>query len=249
MTKAITRFVLLTIALGAAATLAMAAAQPAHGSRALIKGIFDEAETIGRPQKTVSAAPPAPHRSGAREPLLERRRRAEAEARHRPGRPRLSLGRLRPARPERRPLQDQGRPGHRRYATLGERRPRQGLRAEEGSRPPQLRLRRRQAVQRHVHPVRGRGREALSGRAPLARMERAEQPGLPEAAVQVRRGCLADRERPEVRDHLQLDRGRDPCGDGAARREDRLRRHRASGEQCAEELAALSSRRWPSSER
>ena len=52
MTKAITRFMLLTIALGAAATLAMAAAQPAHGSRALIKGIFDEAETIGRPQKT-----------------------------------------------------------------------------------------------------------------------------------------------------------------------------------------------------
>jgi Glycosyl hydrolase catalytic core len=52
MTKAITRFLLLTIALGAAATLAMAAAQPAHGSRALIKGVFDEAETIGRPQKT-----------------------------------------------------------------------------------------------------------------------------------------------------------------------------------------------------
>jgi Glycosyl hydrolase catalytic core len=52
MTKAITRFLLLTIALGAAATLAMAAAQPAHGSRALIKGIFDEAETIGRPQQT-----------------------------------------------------------------------------------------------------------------------------------------------------------------------------------------------------
>jgi Glycosyl hydrolase catalytic core len=52
MTKTIARFTLLTIALGAAAILAMAAAQPAHGSRALIKGIFDEAETLGRPQKT-----------------------------------------------------------------------------------------------------------------------------------------------------------------------------------------------------
>jgi Glycosyl hydrolase catalytic core len=52
MRKAIVRLSLLSMALSAAATLALAAAQPAQGSRALIKGIFDEAETIGRPQKT-----------------------------------------------------------------------------------------------------------------------------------------------------------------------------------------------------
>jgi Glycosyl hydrolase catalytic core len=52
MRKTIARLTLLTIALGAAASLALAAAQPAQGSRALIKGIFDEAETIGRPQRT-----------------------------------------------------------------------------------------------------------------------------------------------------------------------------------------------------
>jgi hypothetical protein len=52
MKKTIARFTLLTVALGAAAALALAAAQPAQGSRALIKGIFDDAETIGRPQQT-----------------------------------------------------------------------------------------------------------------------------------------------------------------------------------------------------
>src|SRR5215211_5063440 len=52
MKKTIARLTLLTIALSAAAALALSAAQPAHGSRALIKGVFDEAETIGRPQKT-----------------------------------------------------------------------------------------------------------------------------------------------------------------------------------------------------
>jgi Glycosyl hydrolase catalytic core len=52
MQKTIARFMLLAVALGAAAALALAAAQPAQGSRALIKGIFDEAETIGRPEKT-----------------------------------------------------------------------------------------------------------------------------------------------------------------------------------------------------
>jgi Glycosyl hydrolase catalytic core len=50
--KSIARLTLLALALGAAASLSLAAAQPAHGSRALIKGIFDEAETIGRPQTT-----------------------------------------------------------------------------------------------------------------------------------------------------------------------------------------------------
>jgi Glycosyl hydrolase catalytic core len=52
MKKTIARFTLLTMALGAAAALALAAAQPAQGSRALLKGVFDEAETIGRPEKT-----------------------------------------------------------------------------------------------------------------------------------------------------------------------------------------------------
>jgi hypothetical protein len=52
MKKTIARFTLLTIVLGAAGALALAAAQPAQGSRALLKGIFDEAETLGRPHKT-----------------------------------------------------------------------------------------------------------------------------------------------------------------------------------------------------
>jgi hypothetical protein len=52
MKKTIARITLLTLALGAAGALALAAAQPAQGSRALLKGVFDEAETIGRPEKT-----------------------------------------------------------------------------------------------------------------------------------------------------------------------------------------------------
>jgi Glycosyl hydrolase catalytic core len=52
MQKTIARFTLLALALSAASALALSAAQPAQGSRALIKGIFDEAETIGRPEKT-----------------------------------------------------------------------------------------------------------------------------------------------------------------------------------------------------
>jgi hypothetical protein len=52
MKKTIVRLTLLTIVVSAAAALALAAAQPAQGSRALMKGIFDEAETIGRPDKT-----------------------------------------------------------------------------------------------------------------------------------------------------------------------------------------------------
>jgi Glycosyl hydrolase catalytic core len=52
MKKTIARLTLLTLALGTAGALALAAAQPAQGSRALLKGIFDEAETLGRPEKT-----------------------------------------------------------------------------------------------------------------------------------------------------------------------------------------------------
>jgi hypothetical protein len=52
MKKTIARITLLTIALGAAGALALAAAQSAQGSRALLKGVFDESETMGRPEKT-----------------------------------------------------------------------------------------------------------------------------------------------------------------------------------------------------
>jgi Glycosyl hydrolase catalytic core len=52
MRKTIARVTVLTFALGAAGLLALAAAQPAQASRALLKGVFDEAETIGRPTKT-----------------------------------------------------------------------------------------------------------------------------------------------------------------------------------------------------
>jgi Glycosyl hydrolase catalytic core len=50
--KSIARLTVLVVALGASASMALSAAQPAQGSRALIKGVFDEAETIGRPNKT-----------------------------------------------------------------------------------------------------------------------------------------------------------------------------------------------------
>jgi hypothetical protein len=52
MKKTIAHLTLLALALAAAAALALSAAQPAQGSRALIKGIFDDSETIGRPQQT-----------------------------------------------------------------------------------------------------------------------------------------------------------------------------------------------------
>ncbi len=96
MKNTIVRFTLLAVALGAAGALALAAAQPAQGSRALIKGIFDEAETIGRPKQTF--------------PLLRTLRTEavrinlywsdvavpQAAARHRPGRQGLPVGRVRP---------------------------------------------------------------------------------------------------------------------------------------------------------
>jgi hypothetical protein len=50
--KSIVRLTVLAVALGAAAAMALSAAQPAQGSRWLLKGIFDKADTIGRPKKT-----------------------------------------------------------------------------------------------------------------------------------------------------------------------------------------------------
>ena len=96
-------------------------------------------------------------------------------------------------------------------------------------RPPQLCLRRGQALQRQL-PSRPE-RPGASGRALLARVERAQQPGLPEAAVPEDRPARvparepADLRRDVQRDHVRRSPDRPP------RREGRLRRDRTARQQ------------------
>ena len=153
-----------------------------------------------------------------------------------PERPGLRLGRLRPGRALRVAVPDQGRLLAARHAAVGERG--QGLerRADERARPEALRDRGRPPLRRQLEGADGRG---TPGRPQLARVERAEQPDLPEAAVQE-----------DARRRWQIESAKDyakMCNAivdavhlvtvGAV--EGRLRRHRAARQQQPELAARL----------
>ncbi len=158
-------------------------------------------------------------------------------ARQPPGsrRSRLQLDALRP--------RDRGgrRPGDRRHVRRSGRRRRWANGGRRRRAPPtscdgalRLRLRRCHALQRHVRR-RGR-RDAAPGRA-VARLERAEQPDRPRAAVPQGARQVGDRERGGVREDLHRDlRRRARRTDG---HEGRLRRHRPARQQLAQELAPV----------
>ena len=143
----------------------------------------------------------------ARQPLVvgagDQRRDPQAEAPRRPERSGLQLGHLRPHGAV---LDRQRHPAdllRHRHAALGERGQGMERRAHQRARPPELRGRGAEALQR---VVRQRGRRHASAREPLDGLERAEQPGLPEAAVPAHGQDLDDPVGPRLREDVQ--RGR-----------------------------------------
>ena len=103
-------------------------------------------------------------------------------------------------------------------------------------RPAPLRRRRCTALRRHEAR---RGRQSDPQGAPLDRVERAEQPGLPQAPV--RQAAVpqhvGDPERPRLRPDLQRDREGDQVGPGGPK--GRLRRHLPARQQQSELVAAV----------
>ena len=124
-------------------------------------------------------------------------------------------------------VRDQGHVLDLRHAALGERRRRRQRRPEERARPRALRDGRGPPLQRHVPR---RRRPCHSPGAPLARLERAEQPRLPAAAVPQGGGQGRDPERDRLREDLQRDRQGHPEDDDR-RLEGRLRRDRPARQQ------------------
>ena len=125
-----------------------------------------------------------------------------------------------------------------RHAALGRSRPEPGPAPRD--RPPFLRERRREALQRHVHGQ-GAGERAgahAAGRPKLARLERAEQPGLPPPAVEAGRAEVARPGRVRLREDLLGDLCRREV-DPARRPEGRLRRHGPEGQRRTAQLAAV----------
>ena len=120
--------------------------------------------------------------------------------------------------------------------------------AEELQRPRQLLVRRRRALQRPLDgaavaagPVEPDDEAAAAEGEPLDGVERAEQPGLPDAAVQACRQDVARRERLQLREDLQRGLQRRPLtrSRAAAGRARRVRRHRPEGQRRAGDLAAV----------
>ena len=223
------------LALAAAALLAVPSAS---ASRYIQHGIFDDAQiNYGNPDKVF------PQLKQLKTQLIrvnlvwggaERRLQAPAREPDEPERPGLRLVGLRPHRLLRAAERDQGRLLDRRDAAVGERRQGRQRRAQERARPRALRDRRRAALQRHVQDE--GGPDPAAG-APVARLERAEQPGLPAAPVQEGQRQGRDPERDRLREDLQRRRqGR--AQDDGRRVEGRVRRHRPAREQQPELLPA-----------
>ena len=152
-------------------------------SRSLIVGIFDEQSTLGDPTWAFHSVQAARRRGAAGQPLLgrpERRRAQEAPGeRAQSERSRLRLVGLRRDGQAVGRQQDQTRLLDPLDAVVGRPGEEHGAAAEH--RPSELRLRRREALQRQLPSDPRRDRPA--GRPALGRLERAEQPGLPEAPV------------------------------------------------------------------
>ena len=165
----------------------------------------------------------------------ERRRQAPARQPDEPERPGLRLVGLRPHRLLRAAERDQGRLLDRRDAAVGERR--------EGRQRRARRTRSTSSASRPPRRARYSGTfKATDGRIlppvrQLARLERAEQPGLPAAAVQEGQGQGRDPERDRLREDLQRGRQGRPQDHGR-RVEGRVRRHRPARQQQPELVPA-----------
>ena len=134
---------------------------------------------------------------------------------------------------------DQGRLLDHRDAAVGERRRRRQRRTPQRARSRTFRDGGGPPVQRHLRRAR---RTNPAGRAQLARVERAEQPGLPPAAVPQGRRQVRDPECDRLREDLQ--RGRKGRSEDDRRRfEGRVRRDGPSGEQQSERQYGRRSRR------
>ena len=157
----------------------------------------------------------------------ERRREAPAREPDEPERPGIPVVGLRPHGDLCAAVRDQGHVLDRRHAALGERRRGRQRRSEECARPRALRDGRGPPLQRHVPR---RRRACHPAGAPLARLERAEQPRLPAASVPQGCGQGRDSERDRLREDLQCDRQGNPEDDDR-RLEGRLRRDRPARQQ------------------
>ena len=166
----------------------------------------------------------------------DRRREEAAEEPDQSGRSRVQLGRLRPRRPGRREIQDQGPLLDRRHTRLGERRTRGEVRADEAGRPAELRDRGREALQRYVRA--DDGRAGASGGPPLVGLERAQQPGVPRSAVPQGERPLVPSECVLVRAHLQCHLQRRPQRPARSGK-GRLWGHRPSRKQSTAQQAGL----------
>ena len=158
--------------------------RPAAARYAAGRDLRRRRRPLRRARARLPAAREDGHEAPPRQPLVVRaghpRRHPQADAPGRPDRPRLQLGHVRPHRAVRGRQQHQPRLLDHRHPAVGERREGLERRADERARPPALRGRCAEALQRHV---RQRGRRDASARERLDGVERAEQPRLPEAAV------------------------------------------------------------------
>ena len=239
MRKPLVLVAFLAVGLAVVAGLVAPSAQPRPQSRNLIVGHLRRAGDARRPDLGVRPVQAARRRGAPGQPLLgrpERRRAQEApDERAQPERPRLRLVGLRRDGQAVGRQQDQARLLDPLDAVVG--RPGEEHGAAPDDRPPQLRLRGREALQRQL-PSDPR-RAGPAGRTALDGLERAEQPGLPEAPVhedqpaQVQARQPADLRRDVQRDHVR----RPP--DGARRREGRLRRDRTARKQHRDAAAGV----------
>ncbi len=188
------------------------------------------ADQLRQSGQGLSAAEAAEDAADPRQPRLgrgQRRRQAQARQPDEPERPGLRLVGLRPNRLLRAAARDQGRLLGRRDAAVGERGQGRQRGPQERARPRAVRHGCRAPLQRHL-PDEGRA-DPPAGTA-VARLERAEQPGLPAAPVQEGQGQGRDPERDRLREDLQRRRqGR--AQDHDRRVQGRLRRHRPARQQ------------------
>ncbi len=248
----------LTVALVlAAAGLAVSAAgaSPAKHAAARLEPSARRHQRRGRhavrePGDGLPGAQGAQRQGAPREPLLGRDEVGgvawrEADRPDRSGRSRLRLVALRPSHALRGDLPHQGRVLGPVHSLVGERREGANGRADEREGAPGLRVRGGCPLQRLLRSAElaaaADAREpdgAASGGDVLDRLERAEQPGLPLAAVRAPGRQVGRRERDPVREDLQ----RRLCGHPRGRhlrREGRLRRHRAEGQRRTHDVAPL----------
>ena len=220
------------IVAAAALVAALVGASTAGASTFIQKGISDDAQILyGDPDKVFPNLAKL-HTQVIRVNLwwggpngVARRRPVNACE---PGRSGLSLGHVRPHGSVRACLQDDADLHRDRDAIVGERLRRLERRADEAVGSAGVRDRRGEALLGHLQD---RRRHADRTGVEVDRLERAEQPGLPEAAVRPLGLEVGHPEREDLRDDLQRSRqGREV---GQRIEQGRLRGHLAAGQQPA----------------